>query len=148
MIFEEAQPKPIKATVDLTNETGLIRISFSRAIVINLDAEVATESAGKQADGSLSQGVTTGGSRRQLRETYTEEEKVALAKIIKVDYQTDTEEDQEKSIVTDKVVTFASDRVIELQLTFSLPAAVSRDSIDKIVIEFDEAIWNDPLTDI
>ena len=45
-------------------------------------------------------------------------------------------------------MTSATDRTIDIKLTHSLPAAVSRKGTDKIIIKFDKTIWNDPLSEL
>lgn len=70
--FEEPKP-PIKARVEVADESGTIRISFSRSIVLNLDS-VGLE------------GETGQAKRRVLSETYSAEEKLKLAKILTIEY--------------------------------------------------------------
>jgi len=65
----------------MTNKTGLVKISFSRAVIINLDIPE------DETDGTLK------GRRRSLKETYNAEEKLKLADIIKIEYETDADED-------------------------------------------------------
>lgn len=106
---------------------------FSRPIVLNLDGIDANES-----------------KRRLLSETYTEEEKLKLANILKITYNTETEDGPDKSEIISKEVVKATDLLLELKLVHSKPLAVSRDAgvSDSISIEFDNSIWDDPETEI
>lgn len=60
---------------------------------------------------------------------------------------TDAEDGAEKSEIAQKEVVTATDRLLELRLVHSNPAAVSREGSDRISIKFDKSIWSDPDTD-
>ena len=81
-----------------------------------------------------------------MKETYTAEEKLKLAEILTVEYNTEleAEDGDEISSIARKEVVTATDRLLEIKLVHSLPAAVSREGTDTITIKFDESIWDDP----
>ena len=60
-----------------------------------------------------------------LQDTYSEEDKVKLAGLLKVEYHSSTEEGQERSEIVGIEVITATDTLLELKLTHSNPAVVS-----------------------
>ena len=83
-----------------------------------------------------------------MKETYTDEEKEKLANILEIEYQTETEEGPLRSEIIEKKVEKATDRLIEIRLVHSKPAAVSRESKDEIYIKFNDTYFDDPLTEV
>ena len=84
-------------------------------------------------------------------QTYTEEERKQLANIIIIDYDTQAdEEDAEAPALHQVEVKEATDTLIELQMTYNNPGAVSRDPTtpDKVSISFDKRYFSDPETDL
>ena len=69
-----------------------------------------------------------------LEETYTLEQRQKLAQILKVEYQSVTDDGPDKSEVIEKEVITATDRLLEFKLTYSKPEAVSRDQNEKDTI--------------
>ena len=71
--------------------------------------------------------------------------------MIIVEYETQAdEEDAEAPALIEFEVTEATGTLIELQMTYSNPGAVSRDPItpDRIEISFDKRYFSDPETDL
>ena len=119
----------------------MIRVSFSRAIKLNLDP---TNNSAELVD------KKSGEKGRQLSKFYSEEEKELLAQLLTIEYDSSTDDGQEKSQIVGKEVVTATDTLLEIKLTHSKPAAVSRDIDDRdtITIRFDQSIWDDPLTEV
>ena len=69
--------------------------------------------------------------------------------IIDYDPQTDEDDEEAPSLLEVEVIE-ATDTLIELQMTYSDPAAVSRDptALDQISISLDKKFFSDPATDL
>ena len=83
-----------------------------------------------------------------MKEVYTDKEKEKLVNILEIEYQTEAEEGPLRSEIIEKKVEKATDRLIEIRLVFSKPAAVSRESTDSITIKFNDFYFEDPLTEV
>ena len=92
----EAPKDPIKASVEVADESGNIEISFSRSIVLDLDSVGLDNEQGPA-------------KRRILSEIYSAEEKLKLANILTIEYQTDAEDGEERSQIARKEVVTATD---------------------------------------
>ena len=116
---------------------GIIQLAFSRDIHFNFDPiwlQAGEEtSAGRHA-------------RRLEDEGFTEEEKDFLLQHIQVDfYERDAEDLTEVSDIVSVKLNSLTERLIEIELKHSIPAAVSKDprSKDRVSVKFDERVFYD-----
>ena len=110
---------------------GVIQLSFTRDIQINFDP--AWLQPGNESG--------AGGHARRLEdEGFTGEEKDFLVKHIQVDfYERDEEDLTEVSDIVSVKLNTLTERLIEIELKHSIPAAVSKDprSKDRVSVKFD-----------
>ena len=115
---------------------GVIQLAFSRIIHFNFDPAW------------LQSGDETG-VRRLEDEGFTEEEKDFLVQHIQVDfYERDAEDLTEVSDIVSVKLNTLTERSIEIELKYSIPAAVSKDprSKDRVSVKFDERVFDDPFS--
>lgn len=122
----------------MASETGRILIYFSREFILILDDE-------DDAD----EGENERRLLQAVKETYTDDEKAKIAKLIKIELVTGNESEDRAAIMSVEVVE-ATAKMLEFQIQYTNPLAISLDPSDQdsLEISFTGSLFKDPLSEM